>query len=49
MVLVARVMARLPSAWIKSEEIEKAKTLLLVPELIEVEETENETKKGIVN
>jgi hypothetical protein len=48
-VLVVIVISRFPSVAMLSDVIEKPKMLLSVPEEIEVEETENDTKKGTVN
>lgn len=42
-------MARFPSAAMLSEVIEKPKMLLSVPDEMEVDDTENDTKNGTVN
>ena len=47
--LVSKDKAKVPSSWILSEEIVNSKTLDEVPDEIEVDETENETKNGAAN
>lgn len=47
--MVVIVKARFPSVAMFNAVMEKAKMLLSVPEEIEVEETEKDTKKGTVN
>lgn len=46
---VSKESAKVPSSWILREAMVKSKTFDEVPDEIEVDETENDTKKGDEN